>query len=193
MNDGLYKQCRFCVNQRQKQNDIENRGKKRKYYNENHDKIKKYRSDNIDKRNECFRKREDLDLIYKIACNLRSRTSSAFKPKSISKMNKTFDSLRCFLSFLKNWINHHIYSNVTLENCGSVWQIDHCLAIASFIILDEKETKQCFNWIILRPMLVKDNFIEVDKIDMRLYLIQELKSNFFMKLNVEEGYYKNFY
>ena len=28
LSDGLYKQCKFCVNQRQKQYDIENRGKK---------------------------------------------------------------------------------------------------------------------------------------------------------------------
>ena len=46
MSDALYKQCKFCVNQRQKQNDIKNRGKKRTYYKEIHDQTKKHRSDN---------------------------------------------------------------------------------------------------------------------------------------------------
>ena len=31
-------------------------------------------------------------------------------------------------------------------------------------------------------MYVKDNIIKGDKIDMRLYLLQEIKSNYFMKL-----------
>ena len=75
---------------------------------------------------------------------------------------------------------------MTLEIYGSVWQIDHCLAIASFNLLDEKEMEKCFNWIKLRPMYVKENSIKGDKIDMRLYLLQEVKSNYFMKLNVEE-------
>ena len=44
--------------------------------------------------------------------------------------------------------------------------------------------KKCFNWINLRPMLVKDNINKSDKIDMRLYQLQEIMS---MKLNVEEG------
>ena len=42
-------------------------------------------------------------------------------------------------------------------------------------------------------MYVKDNIIKGDKIDMRIYLLQEIKSSYFMNLNVEEGYYKKFY
>ena len=72
---------------------------------------------------------------------------------------------------------------MTLENYGSVWQIDRCLAIASLNLLNEKEMKKCFNWINLRPMYSKDNIIKGDKIDLRLYLLQEIKGNYFMKLN----------
>ena len=36
-------------------------------------------------------------------------------------------------------------------------------------------------------MYVKDNIIKGDKIDMRLYLLQEIKGNYFMKLNGQEG------
>ena len=64
-NDGLFNQCRFCVNQRQKQYDIENRDKKRNCYNENHDKIIINRNDIKDKINEYIRRRKDADLKYK--------------------------------------------------------------------------------------------------------------------------------
>ena len=144
MGDGLYKQCRFCVNQKQKRYDIENRGKKRNFFNENQDKIKKHRIDNKDKRNEYFRKRKDFDINFILPCNLRPRTSSAFKSQNVRKTNKTFDLLGCSLSFFKNWIIHQLYGNMTLENYGLVWEIDHCLAVASFNLLDEEEMKKCF-------------------------------------------------
>ena len=76
---------------------------------------------------------------------------------------------------------------MTLENFGSVWQIDHCLAVASFNLLDENEMKKYFNWVNLRPMDVKDNIFKGDKIDIRLNLIQEIKGNYFVKLNGHEG------
>ena len=76
---------------------------------------------------------------------------------------------------------------MTLETYGSVWQIDHCLAITSFNLLDEKEMKKCFNWINLRPMYCSENISKGDKIDNYLYLLHELKAKYFLKLNVQVG------
>ena len=81
---------------------------------------------------------------------------------------------------------------MTEENYGSVWQIDHCIAIASFNLLDENDMKKCFNWINFRPMYVKENIVKGDKIDMRLYLLQEIKGNYVMNLNEQEGLNENF-
>ena len=39
----------------------------------------------------------------------------------------------------------------------------------------------------LRPMYIKDNIIRGDKIEIRLYLLQEVKANYFLKLNVGKG------
>ena len=76
---------------------------------------------------------------------------------------------------------------MTLESYGKFWCVDHCLPIASFNLLDENDIKKCFNWINLRPMYVKDNIVKGDKIDMRLYLLQEIQSIYFKKLNGQEG------
>ena len=43
------------------------------------------------------------------------------------------------------------------------------------------------NWINLKPMYCSENISKGDKIDHRLYLMQEVKANYFMKLNVQEG------
>ena len=46
---------------------------------------------------------------------------------------------------------------MSLEKYSSVCQIDHCLPIASFNLLDENDMKKCFNWINLRPMYSNGN------------------------------------
>ena len=119
------------------------------------------------------------DLNFKLASYMKNRLYKTYKAQNVRKTNKTFDLLGCSHSFFKNWIIHHLYGNMTLENCGSVWQIDHCLALASLNLLDENDMKKCFNWVNLRPMYLKDNNVKGDKNDMRLYLLQELKGNFF--------------
>ena len=100
------------------------------------------------------------------------------------KTNKTFDLLGCSHSFFKYWIIHQLYVNMTLENYGSVWQIDHCLPIASFNILDEIDMKKCFNWVIRRAMYTNENISKEAKINYHFYLLQQIKSNYFTKLNV---------
>ena len=163
----------------------ENRDKKRKYYNENQDKIKKYRNDNKDKINEYYRKRKDSDLDSKIACNLRSRTSKAFKAQNVKKTNKTFDLLGCSHPFFRERIIHHLYGIMTIENYGWVWQIDHCLPIVSFNLLDENDMKKCFNWVNLWPMYSTENNSKNVKIDYHLYLMQEIKAYQFIRINEE--------
>ena len=54
---------------------------------------------------------------------------------------------------------------MTLENYGSVWQIDHCLPVASLNLLDDNELKKCFNWINPRPMYSNENNLKKAKID----------------------------
>ena len=75
---------------------------------------------------------------------------------------------------------------MTIENYGTVWQIDHCLAVASFNLLDENDMKKCFNWINLRPMYSSENNSKNAKTDCHLYLLQEVKAKYFLKLNNDQ-------
>ena len=54
---------------------------------------------------------------------------------------------------------------MSLDKYGSVWQIDHCLPITSFRLLDENDMKKCFIWINLRPLSSKENNSNNDEID----------------------------
>ena len=150
------------------------------YDKENHDKIKRYRC-------EYYKNRREKDINFKLAGKLRSRTWMAFKSQNVRKRKKTFDLLGSSHLFFQRWIIHQLYGNMTIENYGSVWQIDHCLPIASFNLLDENDMKKCFNWINLRPMYSNENNFKKTKIDHYLYLLQEVKAKYFLELNVQEG------
>ena len=172
MKDGLQPRCISCC----KEFYLENRARlinNQKIYDEqNRNKIST-------RMNEYFKNRKQSDLNFKLVCNLRSRISKAFEAQNVRKINKTFGLLGCSHSFFKRWIINQSYGNMTSDNYGSVWQIDHCFAIASFNLLDENDMKKCFNWFNLRPMYVEENIIKGDKIDYHLYLQKELKAKYF--------------
>ena len=128
-------------------------------------------------------KRKNEDIGFQLACNLPKGVLNEFKAQSVRKTIKTFDLLGCSHSFLRLWIQNQLYGEMTLENNGKISCSDHCLAVASFNLLEEMEMKKCFSWTNLRPMYVKDNIIKGDKIGMRLYLLQEIKATYFMKVN----------
>ena len=180
--DALYTQCKVCRREYYNNKTIKLFQKQKECYLENRDseleRCKEYKILNREKTNGYVKNKMKTDLNYKLADNIRARTRQAFKSQNVIKTNKTFYLLGCSHSSLRLWIGSQLYSEMTLENYGKIWCLDHCLAVASFNLVDEKEMKKCFNWVNLRPMYMKDNIIKGDKIDMKLYLLQEKKANF---------------
>ena len=205
--DGLDPRCKFCEKALYLDKRDRLLNKQNFYSKENSDRIKQYNKQKCDQLNDYHKKynkqnrsrtniyeknRKKTDLNCKLACNLRSRTSSAFESQNVRKTNKTLDLLGCSHSIFQRWIIHQSYGNMNVENYGKIWCLDHCLAVESFNLLDENDMKKCFNWINLKPMYVKESFIKGDKIDHRLYLLQQVKAKYFSKLS-EEGYNENFH
>ena len=150
------------------------------YRERNREKIKNYKK-------QYMRKRRESDINFKLICNIRTRTNKAFISQNIMKTNKTIDLLGCSREFFRRWIIHQLYGDMTIENYGITWQIDHCLAVSSFNLLDENDKKKCFNWVNLRPMYSTENNLKGSKIDHRLYLLLQIKAKYFFKLNGQEG------
>ena len=82
------------------------------------------------------------DLNFKLTSLLRNRLYQEYKAQNVMKTNKTFYLLGCSQSFFKSWIIHRLYGNMTKEKYGPVWQIDHCIPIASFNLLDENQLEK---------------------------------------------------
>ena len=182
------------IKRREYRENLKNENLKRIYdidYRErNREKIQLYKKNYIQNNKEelykKIKKRTDEETNFRFACNLRKRVLNAFKARNVRKTKKTFSLLGCSHSFLRLWIESQLYGEMTLENYGKNWCLDHCLPIASFNLLDENDIKKCFIWINLRPMYVKDNIIKGDKIDYHLYLLQEVKAKIFLKLNNDQ-------
>ena len=153
------------------------------YRERNREKIKNYKK-------RYMRKRRESDINFKLICNIRTRTNKAFKSQNVRKTNKTIDLRGRSTEFFRRWIIHQLYGDMTSENYGSTRQIDHCLSIAAFNLLDENDMKKCFNWVNLRPMYSTENNLKGSKIDQLLYLLQQIKAYQFIKLK-EEGPDKN--
>ena len=131
------------------------------YRERNREKIQLYKKNYFQNNKEevynKIKKRKDEDINFRLAHNLRKRVGNAFKAQNLMKRNKTMELLDCSHSFFKNWISFQLYGNMTMENYGKVWNLDHCLAVSTFNLLDENEMRKCFNWLNLRPMYVKEN------------------------------------
>ena len=77
---------------------------------------------------------------------------------------------------------------MTEEIYGSVWTLDHCYPLSKTNLSNENEMNKSTNWINLGPIYCSENNIKCDKVDHRLYLMQEKKANFYLKLIVQEGF-----
>ena len=75
---------------------------------------------------------------------------------------------------------------MTEENYGEIWCLDHCYPLPKTNLLDKNEMNKSTKWINLRPMYCGENISKADKIDNRLYLMQEIKAYQFLKLNSYE-------
>ena len=73
---------------------------------------------------------------------------------------------------------------MTEENYGEIWCSDHCYLLSKTNLFDENEMIKSTKWTILRPMYCSETISKGDKIDYRLYLIHEVKANYYLKLNV---------
>ena len=158
---------------------------KETYYNNqtrilNNHKI--YNKNNRSKINAYERLKRRTDFNFNLFCNIRQRTKYAFKSQNIVK---PISLLGCANQFFRKWIIHQLYGNMSSENYGKIWSLEHCLPLSKINLSNENELNKYTNWVNIRRMYIKDNIIKSDKINNHLYL-QEVKAKYFMKLNGQE-------
>ena len=140
--------------------------KHKEYKEKNIEKIKeyrrKYKKDNKEKRKEYRKNKRRKDHLYKMKCNLRNRTTIAFKNKGYSKNTKTQKMLGVEWEICKAHIERQFTKGMNWDNYGE-WHIDHIIPLAS--ANTEKELIKLCHYSNLQPLWAEDNFSKSDKIE----------------------------
>jgi hypothetical protein len=123
---------------------------------------KTYHKDNRSKVNIRRKKRYNDNPIFRLRLNLSNRINDALK--SNSKTSSTEALIGMSFYQFKNWIEFQFEPEMTWENHGTYWEIDHVRPCASFVLTDESQQKACFHWSNQRPTSVRENRIKEDKL-----------------------------
>lgn len=191
------KVCRLCFNIEKRKDSRAYKARNREhisdynkeYKSENKEYVKEYNHDyNLQNREaiqkrqtEYQRERKKTDFEFKLAHTLRTRLSSALKAVSATKCKKTLELLGCSLEFLKAWFKSQFASDMTFQNHGPVWHIDHVKPCASFDLLDDDEQKKCFNWKNLQPLYGDENLSKNDTVDNKYIEKHKIKAKKFLE------------
>jgi hypothetical protein len=146
-----------------------------------------YRKNNREKIN-LYRKeyrRNNFDSLThrRIGISLRNRLSSYINSDE-SKTKIKDELLDCSFDFLKKWFNYNLeLDDITFEEYGSVWHIDHVIPCSAFDLEDEKEINQCFHWTNIRPLEKIKNLVKSNHIKWPDIFVQEIRLKKFIKIN----------
>ena len=126
----------------------------KQYHQENKEYRKQYRQENKEHLNEYSKQRKNIDPLYKLKCNLRSRTANAFKAKSYTKTSITAEMLGVPYEIASAHIERQFTKGMTWENYGE-WHIDHIIPLAS--AQTESELIKLCHYTNLQPLWAMDN------------------------------------
>ena len=124
---------------------------------------KTYEKENKEYIKERDRARYKTDEQYRMKKILRSRF------KKTMKKQKKYKSILGYLGmqledFLK-WIEFQFDDDMSWNNQGIYWEIDHVIPCSYYNLLDKEDVKKCFHWTNMRPLSKVDNNTKSNKID----------------------------
>ena len=104
---------------------------------------------------------------YKLKQLLRDRYLDALKRHTnggkVNKYHSAMKLLGCDIEYYKQYLEQQFQYDMTWENHGRLWEIDHIKPCAAFDLTKEEEQKQCFNYINTQPLYKSDNRSKGDK------------------------------
>lgn len=112
-----------------------------------------------------MKEKRATDLNFRISEILRSKVHKMIKGRQTSYAFV----LDCDIEMFKRWIEYQFDENMTWNNLGSYWQIDHILPINQFDFSKERDKMICFNWTNLQPLPASENRSKTDKIILHYY------------------------
>jgi hypothetical protein len=130
--------------------------------------------------------RRHTDPNYKMTIVLRNRLAKFVNNTRVGSIKKLIGCEQ--IDFIK-WIESCFIGDMTWENHGPLWHIDHVIPCHSFDLTDLSQQLICFNWKNMRPLYAKINMSH--QYNIHDILLQELKTHTFYTQHKNIGSFNN--
>lgn len=107
-----------------------------------------------------YKREKRIDPIFRLKENLRTY----FYRTITNKSNSIFKYLGCSIEEFKTHIERKFILNMTWNNYGIYWEIDHIKPIENFNFNCENEIYKCWNYKNLQPLTINENRTKRNKI-----------------------------
>jgi len=107
------------------------------------------------------RQRHKNDLDFRIKENLGTRLRNLVRKDG----QKFIDFLGCDLQYFRRWLSFNFKDDMTWDNYGAHWHIDHIIPCNHFKSATPEAVKKCWHWSNLVPLEANINASKADKID----------------------------
>ncbi len=118
---------------------------------------KEWRLSNKEKINKRRKERIKSNPSLKLRNTISRRILKMLKKNEVAKNVSTLELLGTDLQTAKRWIEQQFTENMSWENHGTLWHLDHIIPCCSFDLTDLEEQKKCFNYKNLQPLLASVN------------------------------------
>jgi hypothetical protein len=126
--------------------------------------LREYRIKNRKKLSEYY-KNKLKDPTKKLLHNLKGSIRHNLKNGNYKKKHTSSVYLGCSLEQFRIHIESQFTDNMSWENHGLVWHLDHIIPCNAFLFDNEDDLYKCFNYKNYRPMLVFENTSRQDMIE----------------------------
>jgi len=186
--------CRSCMNERsrlyKKEHKKEISAYNKKYKSDHRDEISEYNS-KYSKENQAsiqarVSERKKTDPQFKLRISLANRVKNALSSENHTALSR--ELLGSSVELCKEWLEFQFKEDMTFENHGKVWHIDHIIPCAKFELVDPDEQHKCFNWANLQPLYVKENLSKSANIRIKDIENNKKMLDKFLKMKKEKGH-----
>jgi hypothetical protein len=170
--DGKHRYCKVCLKKENDQWYHENKNIRSNYYKsyreQNKEYFNKYSNNHYHTKKELYREwnrnKYHTDYAFRIKHVTSARISDALKTYNTLKNNRTIEYLGCSMEEYIPYLEKQFTPEMTWDNYGIFWEIDHIMPIDSFDLNIEENLYKCFHFTNTQPLEKDKNRKKSNKI-----------------------------
>jgi hypothetical protein len=158
--DGRHRYCNVCMKEEKKQYYSENKSKRADYYKtyreQNKEYFNNYSNNHYHTKKELYREwnknKYHTDPSFRIKHVTSARIFEALKTYQTLKRDRTIEYLGCTMEEYTQYLEYSFTSEMSWDNYGTYWEIDHIQPVDSFDLNIEENLYKCFHYLNTQPL-----------------------------------------